>query len=459
MTAQLGPRFVIAGTHSGVGKTTVATGLMAAFRAAGVTVASAKVGPDFIDPGYHALATGRAPRNLDPWLCGVDAMAPLAARAAAGSDLLIVEGVMGLFDGAVDGSPSSTADVAALIDAPVVLVVDGAAMSASVAALVRGFRDHRPDLRLAGVILNRVGSAHHRTLLVEALDTIGMPVLGSIGRDDAFAWRDRHLGLVPVDERPAEIEAALTRLGAAISAGCDLDRIRRVADSAPVRTAEPVPEPHQPTPHGRPPRIAVAGGRAFTFMYRDNVEALAAAGAEIVAFDPLGDDRLPDQIDGLIIGGGFPEVYAGPLADNTALLADVASRVAQGLVTWAECGGLGWLAQSLDGRPMAQAIDTTVRMTDRLTLGYRHATAVRDNPVVAAGAVVRGHEFHYSTAEPSGDALRLRSRFSDRVEGFATPTLLATYLHQHLGARPEVASRFVAACATSAGTRRIAPRS
>lgn len=450
MTATLGPRLVVAGTHSGVGKTTITTGLLAAFRAAGVAVASAKVGPDFIDPGYHALATGLPPRNLDPWLCGPEAIAPLAGRAGASADLLVIEGVMGLFDGAVDGTPSSTADVAELLNAPVVLVVDGSSMSASVAALVRGFRDHRPTLEVAGVILNRVSTPHHRALLTEALDELGVPVLGTLGRDGALEWRDRHLGLVPVAERPTEVADALARLGAAIATGCDLDALRRVAATAPGRTVEAPPLPTVP-PAGRPVRIAVAGGRAFTFTYTDNLEALAAAGAELVAVDPLADEKLPVGINGLVVGGGFPEVYGARLADNTSLLADVAARVPGGLVTWAECGGLLWLAASLDGRSMAGVIDAEARMTDRLTLGYRHAAATVDNPLMAAGEVVRGHEFHYSTVEPRGDALHLRSRFTERAEGFASSTLLATYLHQHLGTRPDLATRFVDTCRSAAG--------
>ncbi len=448
MTLDLGPRLVIAGTHSGVGKTTVATGLLTAFRAAGVTVASAKVGPDFIDPGYHALATGRPPRNLDPWLCGSDVIGPLAARAAEGAELLIVEGVMGLFDGAADGSPSSTADVAALLDAPVILVVDGSAMSASVGALVRGFRDHRPGLDLAGVILNRVSTPHHQTLLTDALDELGVPVVGTLGRDDALTWRDRHLGLVPVAEQPGAVTEALDRLGAAIAAGCDLDALRQVAAAAPRRTVDGPPLPTAP-PAGPPARIAVAGGRAFTFTYADNLEALAAAGAELVAVDPLTDEKLPADVDGLVVGGGFPEVYAARLADNRSLLTDVADRIRGGLVTWAECGGLLWLTGSLDGRAMAGVLSAESRMTERLTLGYRHATATVDNPLLAAGDEVRGHEFHYSTVEPSGEALALRSRFTERAEGFASPTLLATYLHQHLGARPDTATRFVDTCRTA----------
>lgn len=451
----LGPRLVIAGTHSGVGKTTVATGLMAAFSAAGERVASAKVGPDFIDPGYHSLATGRAPRNLDPWMCGPDAMQPLAARAADGADLLLIEGVMGLFDGAVDGTPSSTADVATLLEAPVVLVVDGSSMSASVAALVRGFRDHRPELRLAGVILNRVGSPHHETLLVDALADIGVDVLGTLPRDDAFTWRDRHLGLVPVEERPEEVTVALRELGAAMADRCDLDALARIANAAPEITTKPLHgEPldaGSPTPVANDPvRVAVAGGPAFTFLYRDNVEALTAAGAELVSFDPLDDEHLPDNIGGLIIGGGFPEEFASRLADNTKLMADVATAIDSGVATWAECGGLLWLGSELDGHPMVGALPSRSRMTDRLTLGYREATANIDNPVLAAGDQVRGHEFHYSQTEPGGDAITLRSRFNERAEGFATPGLFATYLHLHLGTRPDIAQRFVRACSEAA---------
>lgn len=435
-------RLVVAGTHSGVGKTTIATGLMAALRARGTNVASAKVGPDFIDPGFHAIATGNPPRNLDAWICGADAIPSLAARAGTDADILIVEGVMGLYDGAVDGVPSSTADIAGLLDAPVVLVVDGSAMSASIAALVRGYRDHDPSLTLAGVILNRVSSEGHRLLLTEALDAIGVAVLGCIGRDEALTWRDRHLGLVPVEEHPDQVAASIARLAEVVAAGCDLDALMRVAQSAPTMHAEPVTLPRR-VGHVR---VAVAGGPAFTFMYRDNLEALLAAGADLYPFDPLYDERLPADIDGLVIGGGFPEVFASRLAQNRALLADVRSAVSGGIVTWAECGGLLWLAESLDGRALAGVVPADGEMTDRLTIGYRQATVRGDNPLAQAGTVLRGHEFHYSRLEPGGDALQLTSRFGDRLDGYASPTLLATYLHQHLGADPTPAERFVRTC-------------
>ena len=406
----LPPRLVIAGTHSGVGKTTIATGLMAAYRQHGLAVASAKVGPDFIDPGYHSIATGLAPRNLDAWLCGAQSMAPLAARAGQEAELLIVEGVMGLYDGSVDGTPSSTADIACLLDAPVVLVVDGSAMSASIAALVRGFRDHRAELNLAGVILNRVSSAHHRTLLVEALETIGVEVLGTVGKDESLTWRDRHLGLVPVEEKPLEVRASIERLGAMIAKSCNLQRLEVIARGARVQQVSLLPEPARVGEA----RVAVAAGAAFSFQYRDNLEALTAAGAEIVAFDPLVDEQLPADIDALVLGGGFPEVFVSRLAENRGLLADVRSQVSAGLITWAECGALLWLSDSLDAKPMAAVVPAKAVMSKRLKLGYRTATALCDNPLMKTGDVVRGHEFHYSTTEPGGDALRLSSRFADR---------------------------------------------
>ena len=441
--AALGPRLVVAGTHSGVGKTTVATGLVAALRAAGHRPATAKVGPDFIDPGYHALASGRPPRNLDAWLCGPDAVRPLAARAGAGADLLVVEGVMGLFDGAADGRASSTADVARLLDAPVVLVVDASAMAGSVAAVVHGFATLDPAVGVAGVILNRVGSDGHETQLREALAPLGPPVLGALRRDDRLTWRDRHLGLVPVAEHPDEVGRALAALGAAVAERVDLAAVARLAAAAPP---EPVVRPVPLPPRGPPVRVAVAGGPAFTFTYADTVDALEAGGAEVVPFDPLRDPALPEAVDGLVVGGGFPETFAADLAANRPLLADAGARVRAGLATWAECGGLLWLARELDGHAMAGVLPAVARMTDRLTLGYRDATTRVDTPVGPAGTVFTGHEFHYSRLEPGGDALALASRFGRGREGFATPRLLATYVHHHPGGDPAAVTAFLAAC-------------
>lgn len=436
---ELGPRVVIAGTHSGVGKTTIASGLMAAFTRRGVRAAPAKVGPDFIDPGYHSLATGRPGRNIDPWLCGPDVIPSLAARAGTDADLLIVEGVMGLFDGAGDGALSSTADVATLLDAPVVLVVDAGGMSHSVAAVVHGFATLRPGVRVAGVICNRVGSPRHASMLAAALASIGVPMLGSLGRDDAFTWRDRHLGLVPVIEHPEQVRSALDRLASAIERDCDLDAIARLASTAPRR---PVPAPPLPAPVASV-RVAVARGRAFSFSYEDNLEALQAAGAELIAFDPCEDRRLPEGIQALVAGGGFPEVYADALAENVELLADLRTRAHEGLVVWAECGGLIWLAERLDERAMAGVVATTATMTDRLTLGYRRVQTSCPSPIGPSGTRLRGHEFHYSRVDPAGQPLAAVEPDGAPVGAWTDRTRFASYLHVHLGGTPSVAAEFV----------------
>ena len=440
----LASRVVIAGTHSGVGKTTVATGLMAALRHAGHRVGAAKVGPDFIDPGYHSLAVGRPSRNLDIWMSGADAVAPLAARAAAGTDLLVIEGVMGLFDGAGDGTPSSTADVARLLGAPVILVIDAASMSQSVAAIAHGFATHDPNIRVAGLILNRVGSPGHETLLRDALAPLGIPVLGVLMRDDRLVWRDRHLGLIPVAERGAEVAASIAVLAELIAMRCDLQAIADLAATAsPLTTVGP----SMASPvHGPPVRIALASGPAFSFTYPDNLEALTAAGAQLVPFDPCTDVALPDNICGLVAGGGFPEVYASELSANTALLADVRNRVSAGLVTWAECGGLLWLCRDLDGSPMAGVVAASSAMTQRLTLGYRTATSQAASPLGPAGITMRGHEFHYSKTDPDGDLFALVGRHGIGTGGFGHERLVATYLHTHLGSRPDLASAFVGSC-------------
>jgi cobyrinic acid a,c-diamide synthase len=423
---------------------------MAALSRRGMAVAPAKVGPDFIDPGYHAMATGRPGRNLDAWISGADHLPALAGRAAAGADVLVVEGVMGLFDGAADPADpdiASTAQCARLLKAPVVLVVDAAAVSRSVAATVHGFMHFDPRVQVAGVVLNRVGSDGHETLLREALEPLGIPVLGALRRDDAFAWRDRHLGLVPVVERPQAVAGSIGRLAAAVETYCDVDGLVDLARRAPPL---PVPEPPGPRPVARGVRIGVAGGPAFSFVYPDNLEALAAAGGELVPFDPRADTRLPEALDALYAGGGFPEVFATELAANTSLLEDVRAAVGGGLVTLAECGGLLWLSRGLDGHRMAGVVPAEAAMTERLSLGYRRAVARVDTPVAKAGAELRGHEFHYSRTTPAGDALDLSGRFGRGTAGFATPTVLASYLHLHFGADPGPAEWLV----TTASLRR-----
>jgi cobyrinic acid a,c-diamide synthase len=429
------PRIVIAGTGSGVGKTTVATGLLGALRDLGLRATGFKVGPDFIDPSYHSLATGRPGRNLDAFLSGPELIAPLFAHGAEGAEIAVIEGVMGLFDGASGrGELASTAHVAKLLDAPVVLVVDAKAIARSAAALVHGFASYDPELRLAGVILNRVGSAWHEELLREAIE--GVPVLGAIHRRDGLATPERHLGLVPAAEREVHARAAIDEMAAVVGASCDLDALLAVARSAPLLDAEAwAPEMES----GPSVRVAVAGGPAFSFRYEENLELLCAAGAELVVLDPLADEALPEGTDALYLGGGFPEVFGEELSANAPLRADIAAF--DGPVV-AECGGLLYLSRSLDGRPMCGVLDAEASMSGRLALGYREATAATDSPLGPAGTELRGHEFHYSTVTPAAGASpawRLRARGTERAEGFAAGAVHASYLHTHWAATPAIA--------------------
>ncbi|MFJ8096265.1 cobyrinate a,c-diamide synthase [Streptomyces griseofuscus] len=455
------PRLVVAAPSSGSGKTTVATGLMAAFAARGLAVSPHKVGPDYIDPGYHALATGRTGRNLDAYLCGPELVAPLFLHGARGCDIAVVEGVMGLYDGAAgEGELASTAQVAKLLGAPVVLVVDASAQSRSVAALVHGFVSWDPQVRVGGVILNKVGSARHEELLREALDSVGVPVLGALRRARPVETPSRHLGLVPVAERRALAVSAVSEMAELVSRGCDLPALERLARSAGTVPGDPAPwapglspthDGPSPSAEGPKPRVAVAGGPAFTFSYAEHTELLTAAGAEVVTFDPLHDEELPEGTAGLVIGGGFPEVYAAELSANGPLRKAVAELARSGAPVAAECAGLLYLCRELDGSPMCGVLDATARMAERLTLGYRDAVAVGDSVLAAAGTRMRGHEFHRTVVEPGAAAapawgIRGRER---RVEGFVQRGVHASYLHTHWASEPGVARRFVERCRTS----------
>jgi cobyrinic acid a,c-diamide synthase len=450
-------RLVIAGTHSGAGKTTVASGLMAALTRAGHAVAPFKVGPDFIDPSYHRLATSRPGRNLDAYMSGPELIAPLALHGAAGADLAIVEGVMGLFDGASgSGELASTAHVAKLLNAPVVLVVDASAMARSVAAIVHGFATFDPELRIGGVVLNRVASDWHEELLREAIAPTAVPVLGVLRRDASLSVPERHLGLVPAVEREAHARRTLDGLAETVRAGVDLEALVALARSAPPLDGVEAWSPEPSNDDGAPlaeARIAVAGGPAFSFHYAENHELLAAAGAELVSFDPLSDEELPPRCGALLLAGGFPEVFGAELSDNWALRAEVAAFARRGRPIVAECGGLLYLSTELDGRPMCDVVPARAWMGERLTLGYREATAASDHPAWPAGTVTRGHEFHYSSVDPAADAAApawtLRARGREQAEGFVLGGVHASYLHTHWAATPEVATRLVGAAAAA----------
>ena len=468
------PAVVIAAPSSGSGKTTVTTGLIGALRAAGHRVAPFKVGPDYIDPGYHAVAAGRPGRNLDPNLVGAERIAPLFAHGAAGADIAVVEGVMGLFDGRIvdsdsgngtGGSPGgdagslgvgSTAHVASIIGAPVILVVDAAGHSQSLAAVLHGFLSYDPSVSIAGVILNRVGSPRHEMVLRQAAARVGLPVLGVLRRHPSLTVPSRHLGLIPAAERNADAVAAVNAMTAHLRGALDLPAIvaaargRAVPDAAAWSAAEAV-APYRPAASAGSPVIAVAGGAAFTFGYAEHAEMLTAAGARVVVFDPL-VDRLPAEAAGVVIGGGFPEEHAEALAANDLLRADLRAHAAAGRPIHAECAGLLYLCTELDGHPMSGVLDIPGHFGPTLTLGYRDAVAVGDSALFRTGERVTGHEFHRSGV---GDgALAPAWAWRDSVgrasmHGVATAAVHASYLHLHPAAIPEALCRFVSRSAES----------
>ncbi len=427
-------RVVIGAPASGQGKTTVATGLMAALSREpyGIDVAGFKVGPDYIDPGYHALATGRPGRNLDPWLQGEERIAPLLLHGSqhpTPARLAIIEGVMGLFDGKAETEGfASTAHVVELTESPVILTVDISHASRTVAATVGGVAAFEEGVKVEGIILNKAGSPRHADEVKRALRRLGIPVLGVLPRDEAIHVPSRHLGLVPAAERD-EALAALDALAGRIAENVDLARVVKIAMTAPrlsVRPWDPMAEVH-PTQTTTRPRVAIAGGRAFTFRYAETTELLEAAGCEPVEFDPLEDAALPPDTAGLYLGGGFPEVHAEGLSGNTTMIDSIRAAIAAGTPTVAECAGLLYLCREVDGHPMVGAVDATAEMGPKLVLGYRDVDGTR------------GHEFHRTTTTPSDPAM--------------PPNVHASYLHVHWAGTPELAQEFGDAVHAYAATR------
>jgi cobyrinic acid a,c-diamide synthase len=457
------PRLVIAAPGSGHGKTTVATGLMGALSATGSRVAGFKVGPDYIDPGYHTLATGRPGRNLDPYLCGEEQMAPLllhGAQTPEPADVAIIEGVMGLFDGQIGGKGfASTAHVASLVQAPVIMVLDISHMSRTAAAIVHGLDTFDPSVRLHGVIINKVGSDRHAREIVAAVQATGVEVLGVLPRDAGIEIPSRHLGLVPAAER-AEAAKAVTQLARRMSDHVALSSIISIARSAPPLEVEPwSADKYLQAPSEARPVVAIAGGRAFTFRYAETDELLQAAGCQPVIFDPTSDEELPAGTAGLYLGGGFPEVHATELSANDTLRSEIHAAIAGGMPTVAECAGLLYLCRSVDGLPMVGAIDAEAVMTPRLTLGYRSLTTDHDHLLAPRATQVTGHEFHRTTVEPShgspaawlldGEPIG----YSADPAGTGRETLHTSYVHLHWAGYPELAQRFANAVHDHANTR------
>ncbi len=442
------PAVIIAAPASGSGKTTVATGLMGALRRAGHRVAPFKVGPDFIDPGYHALATGLPGRNLDPVLVGEDLIGPLYRHGSAHADIAVVEGVMGLFDGRIAPDPGpargSTAQVAGLLGAPVVLVVDARGQSQSIAALLHGFSTFDSGLRFAGVILNRVGSPRHEQVLRQACEQVGVPVLGAIPRAGELEVPSRHLGLVTAVEYGRHAERAVAAMADLVARHVDVAAVVAAAGSG-VTAAPWSPAVAEPV---RGVTVALAAGRAFSFGYAEHRELLVAAGADVVDFDPLADE-LPAAATAVVIPGGFPEQFTAELSANETVRAQIRALAAAGAPVHAECAGLTYLVDDLDGVPMCGVLAGTARFTERLTLGYRDAVAVADSSLHRVGERVSGHEFHRTTVTFATDYEQAWAyRGGLGRDGAVHRGIHAGYLHTHPAAHPQAITRFVAAGAT-----------
>jgi len=449
---------LIGGVTSGVGKTTIATGLMGVLARHNLKVQPFKTGPDYIDTSYHTWVTGNPSRNLDTWMLSHRAVVELFNRAMAGKDIGVIEGVMGLYDGhSATSDTASSAELAKLLNVPVILVVDARNGARSLAAMVQGYQAFDTTLKIGGVILNGVGSESHFNICREAIEHYtGVRVVGYLPRQDILVLPERHLGLVPTVEGPASEEFRKALLDQCESS-FDIPTIIELAGE--VAPPEASPELFPATPWPRKVRIGVARDKAFSFYYQDSLDLLSAWGAELAEFSPLADKALPEDIGGLYIGGGFPEMYAEQIAANDSLKKEVKAAAESGMPVYAECGGLMYLGRSIfgfDGRehimsnvlPLASRIDRP-----KLTLGYRTIRALNDGPFLEKGQTARGHEFHWSNLQ-SVPGLEPAYRVEEKggaSEGLQVGNILASYIHLHLGTVPGMARHFVDLCARLKG--------
>lgn len=450
------PRLVLAGTHSGVGKTTIATGILAYLTSLGYKVQPYKVGPDYIDPSYHTYATGFVSRNLDAWLTPEEMLKQLFVSSAQKADLAIIEGVMGLYDGHQDQRfKSSTAEIAKLLKAPVLLIVDCHSMAQSVAALVHGYQYFDPQVQIAGVILNKIGSERHLAMVKQSIEEHnGIPVVGYIGRHQELVLPERHLGLVPVTEKK-DIQERIKDIALKVGKHLDIDKLLAIANSAePWEDTISLPR----ASINRKIRVAIARDEAFNFYYQDSLDYLERLGIEWIYFSPLKDSSLPLDINGLIIGGGFPEMFLETLANNVSLKNDIRKKAFQGLPIYAECGGLMYLCESIidfdnNQYPMLGLVPAHAKMEKRLiSMGYREFQALRPSILAQKGDKIRGHEFHYSSLViKEHDSFPWAYQFTNgrgevRREGYACNNILATYLHCHFAGNSKAADEFIKSC-------------
>ena len=452
-------RLVVAGVASGVGKTTIATGLMAALAAQGLHVQGYKVGPDYIDPTYHHAATGRPSYNLDTWLSSPALVRQRFEAGMRNADIAIIEGVMGLFDGRKQTlGTASTAEVAKLLNAPVLLVLDASHMGQSAAAIVHGFQHLDPHINIAGVIINKVASADHEaTVRLAIAEWTGVPVLGVLRRETSLSLPPRHLGLIPIAETSVEVQG----LGSVLKRSVDLDGIVRLAHAAGVLPPFPSDACKDDVSvaisasNVSSVRVGLALDNAFSFYYPETLEAFAKLGVEVVPFSPLTDRELPNDLDLLYFGGGFPEVFAAQLADNRLMLASVRSAAQRGVLIYAECGGYMYLGkQCIDAdhvsHDLVSILPYTFQMgTERAQLGYREITLLHDTIIGCAGTRLRGHEFHWShIVEPLlEEHAPYQVEGSGKArEGYATETILASYIHIPLAANPQAMAELIRRC-------------
>ncbi|MBZ8181314.1 cobyrinate a,c-diamide synthase [Oscillatoria salina] len=452
---------VIAGSCSGVGKTTVTLALLAFLSDRGFPVQAFKVGPDYIDPMFHTAITKRPCRNLDPVLTSEAYVQQCFARHSSDVDYALVEGVMGLFDGISWGEVgdfASTAHIARLLDLPVLLVLDCSKLSGSIAAIAHGFRTFDPRVKIAGVVLNQVGSDRHLQLLKNALEPLHLPILGVFYREQCIRIPDRHLGLVPAAEIPG-MQRLFDQLNSLAEEHFDWERLLPLLKATPLTPTPPLLSGVGGKPKKDKIKIAVAGDRAFNFYYQDNLDILIALGAELIFWSPLADTKLPPGIQGLYFGGGFPEVFASELANNKNARHAVKKAIAAGITTYAECGGLMYLCEQIidfDGQAwdMVGILPNKAVMSKKLTLGYRQATALENTFLFPAGTQITGHEFHRSrlkitTQKPLFKVTTYHPQTPAILEGFTQKNLHASYLHLHFGTHQQIPQQFLINCHNS----------
>lgn len=448
------PRIVIAGISSGSGKTTLATGIMGALSAKGFGVQGFKIGPDFIDPTYHSVVTNRKSRNLDMWMLSHQKILELFHRNTADCDIAVVEGVMGLYDG-LDGTAEkgSTAHLAMTLRSPVILVLDVSGMAGSAAAVVAGCKVLNKNLNVSGVILNRVSGEKHVQMCKSSIESItSVPVLGALPKNPELALPERHLGLVPTNEKN-DPTARLGKISESVQANIDLNKIVEISKTAP-----PLPEvTTKRQEHVARVRIGVAYDEAFNFYYQDGLDVLKMLGAEIQYFSPVRDKKISENIDGLYIGGGFPEVLGRQLESNRGIRTSIKKKAEEGMPILAECGGLMYLTKSItdfEGRrySMVGILDCETRMVRKLTLNYTDASVVKENILAKPGNSIRGHEFHFSRLDgvprdvQFAYAMRRGSGIDGGRDGWMEHSILAQYMHMHFAATPKYASNYISTC-------------